>query len=193
MKQRINRDRKGRTYVYIPAFLRDRFDLQNGDLIGISHQNTSIILMPIKKEKLMEDTNIGYMVKRKVTRDSNNRTCVYIPAFLRDMFDVQHGHIVDIDSHGSTIVIDLIYEDELLRELSDDELMELIFESIIKQTELNSIEDIAVELTSSLEYAKNRLEDLFSKGLLEETSCGYKVNWEMYDIIKRNQEQDVKF
>ena len=48
-EMRINRDKDGRTSVYIPSFLRDKFDLQNGDRVDFDTDGTNIIIKPIKK------------------------------------------------------------------------------------------------------------------------------------------------
>ena len=48
-EMRINRDKDGRTSVYIPSFLRDKFDLQNGDKVEFDTDGTNIIMIPKKK------------------------------------------------------------------------------------------------------------------------------------------------
>jgi AbrB family looped-hinge helix DNA binding protein len=34
---------KNRVYIYLPAFLRDKFDLQNGDKVEVDTDGTNII------------------------------------------------------------------------------------------------------------------------------------------------------
>jgi len=48
-EMRVNRDKDGRTSVYIPSFLRDKFDLQNGDKVEFDTDGTNIIMIPKKK------------------------------------------------------------------------------------------------------------------------------------------------
>lgn len=43
-------DKKGRTNVKIPAFLRDKFGLKNGDCVDIDTDGTRIIITPLKKD-----------------------------------------------------------------------------------------------------------------------------------------------
>lgn len=45
-EMRVNRDKKNRVYIYLPAFLRDKFDLQNGDKVEVDTDGTNIILKP---------------------------------------------------------------------------------------------------------------------------------------------------
>jgi AbrB family looped-hinge helix DNA binding protein len=47
-EMRVNRDKQNRVYIYLPAFLRDKFDLQNGDIVEIDTDGTHIILTPRK-------------------------------------------------------------------------------------------------------------------------------------------------
>ncbi len=47
-----------------------------------------------------------YMVKHKVFRDKSGRTCLYIPAFLRDKFKLRNGDPVEIDTDGEKIILD---------------------------------------------------------------------------------------
>jgi AbrB family looped-hinge helix DNA binding protein len=47
-EMRVTREKGGRTYVYIPAFLRDKFDLQNGDKVDVDTDGVNIILRPKK-------------------------------------------------------------------------------------------------------------------------------------------------
>lgn len=49
-EMRINRDIKNRVSIYIPAFLRDKFDLQNGDLVEIDTDGENIIIKPKTKK-----------------------------------------------------------------------------------------------------------------------------------------------
>lgn len=46
-----------------------------------------------------------YMAKHKVFRDNSGRTCFYIPAFLRDKFDLQNGDFVEVDTDGKRIIL----------------------------------------------------------------------------------------
>lgn len=48
-EMRVNRDKKNRVYIYLPAFLRDKFDLQNGDKVDIDTDGENIIITPKKK------------------------------------------------------------------------------------------------------------------------------------------------
>jgi AbrB family looped-hinge helix DNA binding protein len=50
---RVNRDKKNRTYIYLPAFLRDKFDLQNGDKVEVDTDGANIILKPKKIDEEM--------------------------------------------------------------------------------------------------------------------------------------------
>jgi AbrB family looped-hinge helix DNA binding protein len=46
----IFRDKKGRTVVHIPSFLRDKFNLQSGEKVTIDTDGEYIIIKPIKKD-----------------------------------------------------------------------------------------------------------------------------------------------
>jgi AbrB family looped-hinge helix DNA binding protein len=48
-EMRVNRDKQNRVYIYLPAFLRDKFDLQNGDKVDVDTDGTSITINPKKK------------------------------------------------------------------------------------------------------------------------------------------------
>ena len=41
---RINRDNHNRTSVNLPSFLRDKFDLQDGDRVDVDTDGTKIII-----------------------------------------------------------------------------------------------------------------------------------------------------
>jgi AbrB family looped-hinge helix DNA binding protein len=40
----VNRDKKNRVHIYLPAFLRDKFDLQNGDKVEVDTNWNHIII-----------------------------------------------------------------------------------------------------------------------------------------------------
>jgi AbrB family looped-hinge helix DNA binding protein len=40
----VIQDKRKRTYVYMPAFLRDKFNLQNGDRVEVDTDGTRIII-----------------------------------------------------------------------------------------------------------------------------------------------------
>jgi len=44
------------------------------------------------------------MAEMRIDRDKNNRVSIYLPAFLRDKFDLQNGNVVDIDTDGKNII-----------------------------------------------------------------------------------------
>ncbi|SFT78506.1 looped-hinge helix DNA binding domain-containing protein, AbrB family [Methanosarcina thermophila] len=46
-----------------------------------------------------------HMAEMRINRDKNNRTSIYLPAFLRDKFNLQNGSLVDIDTDGKNIII----------------------------------------------------------------------------------------
>jgi len=48
-EMRVKRDKQNRVYIYLPAFLRDKFNLQNGDKIGIDTDGYRIIITPKRK------------------------------------------------------------------------------------------------------------------------------------------------
>jgi AbrB family looped-hinge helix DNA binding protein len=45
------------------------------------------------------------MGEMTVYKDKKNRTFVYLPAFLRDKFNLQNGEIVEVDTDGTRIII----------------------------------------------------------------------------------------
>jgi AbrB family looped-hinge helix DNA binding protein len=45
------------------------------------------------------------MAGMTVYKDKQNRTFVYLPAFLRDKFNLQNGEIVEVDTDGTRIII----------------------------------------------------------------------------------------
>jgi AbrB family looped-hinge helix DNA binding protein len=49
---RINRDQKQRVSIYLPAFLRDKFDLQNGDKVDVDTDGKYIIIKPKLKNDM---------------------------------------------------------------------------------------------------------------------------------------------
>jgi AbrB family looped-hinge helix DNA binding protein len=46
-----------------------------------------------------------HMAEMRINRDIKNRVSIYLPAFLRDKFDLQNGDKVDVDTDGKTIII----------------------------------------------------------------------------------------
>lgn len=46
-----------------------------------------------------------HMAEMRINRDKNNRVSIYLPAFLRDKFNLQNGSLVDIDTDGKNIII----------------------------------------------------------------------------------------
>ncbi|WP_394698003.1 AbrB/MazE/SpoVT family DNA-binding domain-containing protein [uncultured Methanolobus sp.] len=46
----IFQDRKHRTFLSIPAYLRDKFHLKNGDMVEINDTGGSIVITPIKEQ-----------------------------------------------------------------------------------------------------------------------------------------------
>jgi len=40
----VNRDKKNRVHIYLPASLRDKFDLQNGDKVEVDTNWNHIII-----------------------------------------------------------------------------------------------------------------------------------------------------
>jgi AbrB family looped-hinge helix DNA binding protein len=48
-EMRINRDIKNRVSIYLPSFLRDKFDLQNGDKVDVDTDGKTIIIIPKTK------------------------------------------------------------------------------------------------------------------------------------------------
>ena len=49
-RMKIYVDKKGRTGVKIPAFLRDKFKLENGDCVDVDTDETRIIITMLKKD-----------------------------------------------------------------------------------------------------------------------------------------------
>ncbi len=45
------------------------------------------------------------MAEMTILKDKRNRAFVYLPAFLRDKFDLQKGEKVDVDTDGTKILI----------------------------------------------------------------------------------------
>jgi len=45
------------------------------------------------------------MAEMTIFKDKRNRAFVYLPAFLRDKFDLQKGEKVEIDTDGTRIII----------------------------------------------------------------------------------------
>jgi SpoVT / AbrB like domain. len=43
----VYQDKKNRTYVHLPAFLRDKFDLKKGDIVNVDTDGTRIIITKI--------------------------------------------------------------------------------------------------------------------------------------------------
>jgi AbrB family looped-hinge helix DNA binding protein len=43
-EMRVNRDKQNRVYIYLPAFLRDKFNLQNGDKVEVDTDGERIII-----------------------------------------------------------------------------------------------------------------------------------------------------
>jgi antitoxin component of MazEF toxin-antitoxin module len=41
-EMRVNRDKQNRVYVYLPAFLSNKFDLQNGDKVEVDTDGKNI-------------------------------------------------------------------------------------------------------------------------------------------------------
>jgi AbrB family looped-hinge helix DNA binding protein len=47
---KIKRTKQEHTFVYIPSFIRDKFNLKNGDDIDVDIRGGKIIITPLKKE-----------------------------------------------------------------------------------------------------------------------------------------------
>ncbi len=45
------------------------------------------------------------MAEMTIFQDKRNRTFIYLPAFLRDKFDLTKGDKVDVDTDGTRIII----------------------------------------------------------------------------------------
>jgi AbrB family looped-hinge helix DNA binding protein len=50
MERRLNEDKKRRISIYLPASMRDLFNLKNGDRIDVDTDGTRIILTPKKQD-----------------------------------------------------------------------------------------------------------------------------------------------
>lgn len=48
------------------------------------------------------------MVGTKIKRDSQDKTYVYLPAFLRDKFNLHNGEMVDVDTDGTKIIVTIL-------------------------------------------------------------------------------------
>jgi len=48
-EMRVTRDKNGRTSFYVPSFIRDKFDLQNGDIVDVDTDGKKIIIK-VKKQ-----------------------------------------------------------------------------------------------------------------------------------------------
>jgi AbrB family looped-hinge helix DNA binding protein len=48
VEMRVNRDKNGRTSFYVPSFIRDKHNLQNGDIVDVDTKGNKIIVT-IKK------------------------------------------------------------------------------------------------------------------------------------------------
>lgn len=49
VRHKIRQDKKKRTFVTIPAFLRDHFGIENGDEVSIDIENEQIVIVHLKK------------------------------------------------------------------------------------------------------------------------------------------------
>jgi AbrB family looped-hinge helix DNA binding protein len=47
-KMRVNRDKQEKVAIYIPAFLRDKFNFQNGDYVEVDTDGTRIIITKLE-------------------------------------------------------------------------------------------------------------------------------------------------
>jgi AbrB family looped-hinge helix DNA binding protein len=45
-EMRVKKDKQNRVYIYLPAFLRDKFNLQNRDTVDIDTDGSHIIITP---------------------------------------------------------------------------------------------------------------------------------------------------
>jgi bifunctional DNA-binding transcriptional regulator/antitoxin component of YhaV-PrlF toxin-antitoxin module len=50
-EMRVTKDKQNKVSVYFPAFLRDKFDLQNGDTVEVDTDGTRIIMTPKHKRR----------------------------------------------------------------------------------------------------------------------------------------------
>ena len=48
------------------------------------------------------------MPERKIYRSDKGITFFYMPAFLRDKFDMQKGDIVNVDTDGDKIIVEVL-------------------------------------------------------------------------------------
>jgi AbrB family looped-hinge helix DNA binding protein len=46
----IFQDRNKRTYICIPAYLRDKFGLKKGDMVDVADTENSIVITPLKEQ-----------------------------------------------------------------------------------------------------------------------------------------------
>ncbi|MDK2834250.1 MAG: hypothetical protein PWP63_1337 [Methanolobus sp.] len=46
----IFQDRNKRTYICIPAYLRDKFSLKKGDAVDVTDTENSIVITPAKEQ-----------------------------------------------------------------------------------------------------------------------------------------------
>jgi AbrB family looped-hinge helix DNA binding protein len=51
------------------------------------------------------------MSKMRVSVDKQNKASVYIPAFLRDKFDIKNGDMVEVDTDGARIIMTKVVEE----------------------------------------------------------------------------------
>jgi AbrB family looped-hinge helix DNA binding protein len=49
-ERKIFQDRNHRTFLNIPAYLRDKFDLKKGDMVEVNDNGGSIVITPIKEQ-----------------------------------------------------------------------------------------------------------------------------------------------
>jgi bifunctional DNA-binding transcriptional regulator/antitoxin component of YhaV-PrlF toxin-antitoxin module len=50
MAQRIlNQGKSNRTFLCIPAYLRDKYELEKGTVVDVTDNGTSIVITPIKE------------------------------------------------------------------------------------------------------------------------------------------------
>jgi bifunctional DNA-binding transcriptional regulator/antitoxin component of YhaV-PrlF toxin-antitoxin module len=48
VKMRVNRDKKGRTTVNVPSFIREKFKLEDGNGVDVDTDGSRIIITPIQ-------------------------------------------------------------------------------------------------------------------------------------------------
>ena len=51
----IFQDKKNRTFVYLPVFLRDKFDLKKGKIVNVDTDGTRIIITKKSVQKAVID------------------------------------------------------------------------------------------------------------------------------------------